>query len=87
MERAGRTGLLLDGHDGHEGFPHAVEREAAAGVQRGGVQRVQQPELQRAVLQGLQPDPPQTFGRFNGTTNSLAGHNSRDMEFGLRFEF
>ncbi len=38
-------------------------------------------------VQGLQPDPPQTFGRFNGTTNSLAGHNSRDMEFGLRFEF
>src|SRR5581483_5545658 len=41
----------LDGHDGQEGFPHAVEREAAA-VQRGGVQRVQQRELQRAVRAG-----------------------------------
>jgi len=38
-------------------------------------------------VQGLQPQPGPTFGRFNGTTNSLAGHNSRDMEFGLRFEF
>ena len=38
-------------------------------------------------VQGLQPQPGPTFGRFNGTTNSLAGHNNRDMEFGLRFEF
>ena len=42
-------------------------------------------------VQGLQPqvgtsfNP--TFGRFNGTTNSLRGGNNRDMEFGLRFEF
>jgi len=38
-------------------------------------------------VQGLQPQPDETFGRFNGTTNSLRGGNSRDMEFGLRFEF
>jgi len=38
-------------------------------------------------VQGLQPHPGPTFGRFNGTTNSLSGHNNRDMEFGLRFEF
>jgi hypothetical protein len=38
-------------------------------------------------VQGLQPQPDSTFGRFNGTTNSLRGGNNRDMEFGLRFEF
>jgi hypothetical protein len=38
-------------------------------------------------VQGLQPQPGPTFGRFNGTTNSLRGGNNRDMEFGLRFEF
>lgn len=38
-------------------------------------------------VQGLQPQPDTTFGRFNGTTNSLRGGNNRDMEFGLRFEF
>ena len=38
-------------------------------------------------VQDLQPQPGANFGRFNGTVNSLAGHNSRDMEFGLRFEF
>ena len=35
--------------------------------------------------QGLQPLPGSTFDRFNGTTNSFAGRDSRDMEFRIAF--
>lgn len=40
-----------------------------------------------SFIQALSPDSGGNFGRFSGTSNSLAGHNSREMEFGLRFEF